>query len=175
MSDHWAGLPPLRACDAYAGPVNEMPREHRPARSVRVLLAEDGAAASGALAIRLGMEPGLAVVARVGSGDGVVAAALASSPDVALLDLDLPGGGLEAAAGLRAELPDCPVLILATFGGPDRLRRVRAAGAAGFLVKDGPVEDLTRAIRAVLTGETVIDPAFTATATGPAPDAPAAP
>ncbi|PCG82343.1 response regulator [Streptomyces sp. WZ.A104] len=148
-----------------------MPREHRPTRSVRVLLAEDGAAARGALAIRLGMVPDFAVAARAGTGDEAVAAALTSRPDVALLDFELPdGGGPAAAAGLLAEVPECRVLILATFGGPDRLRQALAAGAVGFLVKDGPVEDLVRAIRAALTGETVIDPAFA----GAPPEAPTA-
>ncbi|MFE1440788.1 response regulator [Streptomyces sp. NPDC058739] len=144
-----------------------MPREYRPARSVRVLLAEDHGMRRGALAVLLGMEPDLDVVAQVATGDAIVDAALVHRPDVALLDIELPGmSGLDAAAALRDEVPDCRVLILATFAGPDRLRLAMEAGAVGFLVKDGPVEDLTAAIRRVLTGETVIDPALAAAAHG---------
>ncbi|MFJ9028635.1 response regulator [Streptomyces sp. NPDC102274] len=149
-----------------------MPRDHRPATCVRVLLAEDQGMMRGALALLLGMEADIEVVAQVGRGDAIVDAALASRPDVALLDIELPGlSGLDAAAELRDEVPDCRVLILTTFGRPGYLRRAMEAGAAGFLVKDGPVEELAAAIRRVLTGETVIDPALAAAAlsAGPSP------
>ncbi|MFS8201637.1 response regulator [Streptomyces sp. CWNU-52B] len=149
-----------------------MPRDHRPAKSIRVLLAEDQGMMRGALALLLGLEEDIEVVAQVGTGDAIVGAALESRPDVALLDIELPGiSGLDAAALLRDETPDCRVLILTTFGRPGYLRRAMEAGAAGFLVKDGPVEELARAIRQVLTGETVIDPALAAAAlsAGPSP------
>ncbi|MFF7336742.1 response regulator [Streptomyces sp. NPDC008163] len=149
-----------------------MPQEHPPAKSVRVLLAEDQGMMRGALALLLGLEPDIEVVAQVGAGDEIVAAALASRPDVALLDIELPGrSGLDAAADLREEVPDCRVLILTTFGRPGYLRRAMEAGAAGFLVKDGPVEDLAEAVRRVLAGETVVDPALAAAAlsSGPSP------
>lgn len=143
--------------------VDEMPRDHRPTHSVRVLLAEDRTTTRGALALLLGMEAGLTVVAQAARGDEVVDAALLCRPDVALLDVELPGiGGVEAAAALREEVPDCRVLILARSGRADPVRRALEAGAAGVLVKDGPVEDLTEAIRRVLTGETVVDPALSA-------------
>ncbi|MCX4233314.1 response regulator [Streptomyces sp. NPDC020707] len=148
-----------------------MPRDHRPAKSVRVLLAEDQGMMRGALALLLGLEADIEVVAQVGTGDAIVGAALESRPDVALLDIDLPGiSGLDAAALLREETPDCRVLILTTFGRPGYLRRAMEAGAAGFLVKDGPVEELAQAIRRVLTGETVIDPALAAAALGAGPN-----
>ncbi|MDF3297285.1 response regulator transcription factor [Streptomyces tropicalis] len=149
-----------------------MPRDHRPAPSVRVLLAEDQGMMRGALALLLGMEPDISVVAQVGAGDAIVDAALAHRPDVALLDIELPGrSGLDAAADLRREVPDCRVLILTTFGRPGYLRRAMEAGAAGFLVKDGPVEELAAAIRRVLAGETVVDPVLAAAAlsAGPSP------
>ncbi|WP_307128991.1 response regulator [Streptomyces sp. B1I3] len=147
-----------------------MPREHRPARSVRVLLAEDRGMTRSALALVLGMEPDIEVVAEVAAGDQVVDAALVSRPDVALLDLELPGrSGLDAAADLREEVPDCRVLILTTSARPGSLRRAMEAGAVGFLVKDGPVGDLAQAIRRALTGETVIDPALAASALGAGP------
>ncbi|NUL07356.1 response regulator transcription factor [Streptomyces lunaelactis] len=147
-----------------------MPQDHRPAKSVRVLLAEDQGMMRGALALLLGLEPDIEVVAQVGRGDAIVDAALTSRPDVALLDIELPGrSGLDAAADLRDEVPDCRVLILTTVGRPGYLRRVMEAGAAGFLIKDGPVEELAGAIRKVLTGETVIDPALVAAALSAAP------
>ncbi|MFD6532829.1 response regulator [Streptomyces sp. NPDC060184] len=147
-----------------------MPQDHRPAPSVRVLLAEDQGMMRGALALLLGMEPDFEVVAQVGSGDEIVPAALASRPDVALLDIELPvRSGLDAAADLREQVPDCRVLILTTFGRPGYLRRAMEAGASGFLVKDGPVEELAGAIRKVLAGETVVDPALAAAALGAGP------
>ncbi|MFE5796911.1 response regulator [Streptomyces sp. NPDC056503] len=148
-----------------------MPQDHRPVKSIRVLLAEDQGMMRGALALLLGMEPDIEVVAQVGRGDEIVDRALLARPDVALLDIELPGrSGLDAAAGLRDEVPDCRVLILTTFGRPGYLRRAMEAGAAGFLVKDGPVEELAEAIRKVLRGETVIDPALAAAALGAGPN-----
>lgn len=152
--------------------MNEMPRGRRPGTCIRVLLAEDQGMMRGALALLLGMEEDIEVVAQLGAGDGIVDAVLTHRPDVALLDIELPGrNGLDAAAELRDEVPDCRVLILTTFGRPGYLRRAMEAGAAGFLVKDGPVEELAAAIRRVLTGETVVDPALAAAAlsAGPSP------
>ncbi|WP_327297952.1 MULTISPECIES: response regulator transcription factor [unclassified Streptomyces] len=139
---------------------------------IRVLLAEDQGMMRGALALLLGLEEDIEVVAQVATGDAIVAAVLDANPDVALLDIELPGrSGLDAAAELRTRAPGCRVLILTTFGRPGYLRRAMEAGAAGFLVKDGPVEDLAAAIRRVLAGETVIDPALAAAAlsAGPSP------
>lgn len=125
----------------------------------------------GALALLLGMEPDIEVVAQVGRGDEIVDAALLSRPDVAVLDIELPGrSGLDAAAALRDEVPDCRVLILTTFGRPGCLRRAMEAGAAGFLVKDGPVQELAEAVRQVLRGETVVDPALAAADLGAGPN-----
>jgi two-component system response regulator DesR len=143
-----------------------------PAAAIRVLLAEDQGMMRGALALLLDLEDDIEVVAQVAAGDRIVAEALTARPDVALLDIELPGrSGLDAAAELREELPSCQVLILTTFGRPGYLRRAMEAGAAGFLVKDGPVEELADAIRRVLRGERVIDPALAAAAlsTGPSP------
>jgi two-component system response regulator DesR len=132
---------------------------------IRVLLAEDQGMMRGALALLLDLEDDLEIVATVGAGDEVVPAALETRPDVALLDIEMPGiSGLDAAAELRDRLPGCRVLMLTTFGRPGYLRRAMEAGAAGFLVKDGPVEELATAIRRVLAGEKVIDPALAAAA-----------
>ncbi|MBZ6091116.1 MULTISPECIES: response regulator transcription factor [Streptomyces] len=148
------------------------PHPHPHPRPVRVLLAEDQGMMRGALALLLGMEDDIEVVAQVAAGDEIVGAALAHRPDVALLDIELPGlSGLDAAAELRERVPGCRVLILTTFGRPGYLRRAMEAGAAGFLVKDGPVEELAGAVRRVLGGETVVDPALAAAAlsAGPSP------
>ncbi|WP_440107253.1 response regulator [Streptosporangium sp. H16] len=132
---------------------------------IRVLLAEDQGMMRSALALLLDLEDDIEVVATVTRGDEVVPAALTARPDVALLDIEMPGSsGLDAAAELRDRLPGCRVLILTTFGRPGYLRRAMEAGAAGFLVKDGPVEELAAAIRRALAGEKVIDPALAAAA-----------
>lgn len=128
---------------------------------IRLLLADDQALIRGALAALLRMEPDLTVVAEVGRGDEVVAAAVDHRPDVALLDVQMPGlDGLAAAGALRSQLPGCRVLMLTTFGRPGYLRRALAAGAAGFMVKDAPPEQLIDAIRRVHAGLRVVDPAL---------------
>ena len=143
---------------------------------IRVLLAEDQGMMRGALALLLDLEPDIEIVAQVGTADAIVPAALAEKPDIALLDIEMPGmpgssaAGLDAAAELRAKLPSCKVLILTTFGRPGYLRRAMEAGASGFLVKDGPVEDLAAAIRRVLLGERVVDPSLAAAALAAGPD-----
>ena len=112
----------------------------------------------GALAALLATEPDIEVVAQVERGDRVVEEALRSRPDVALLDIEMPGqDGITAAAGLRAKLPSCRVLILTVFGRPGYLRRAVDAGVSGFLLKDAPPDELASAIRRTAKGEKVID------------------
>jgi two-component system, NarL family, response regulator DesR len=119
----------------------------------------------GALASLLGLEPDIEVVAEVSRGDEVLAAVRLASPDVALLDIEMPGAtGLDALQLLRAEVPECEVLILTTFGRPGYLRRAMESGAAGFLLKDAPANELARAIRRARTGERVVDPGLAAAA-----------
>jgi len=128
---------------------------------IRVLLAEDQALVRGALAALLSLEPDIEVVAQVARGDEVVPAALASHPDVALLDIEMPGtDGLSAAAQLRRAVPACRVAIVTTFGRPGYLRRAMEAGAAGFLLKDAPASELAAAIRRIAAGQRVVDPAL---------------
>ena len=132
---------------------------------IRLLLAEDQHMVRGALAALLALEPDLEVVAQVGSGDQVVAAARRSNPDVALLDIEMPGmDGFSAAEQLLAELPSCKVLILTTFNRPGYVRRALSIGVAGFLAKDGPSEELAASVRRVHAGESVIDPAMAVSA-----------
>lgn len=126
---------------------------------IRVLLAEDQALVRGALAALLRLESDIVVVAEVGRGEDVVPTALATMPDVALLDIEMPGGdGLMAAAELRTNLPGCRIIIVTTFGRSGYLQRALASGAAGFLLKDAPASELTAAIRRVIAGERVVDP-----------------
>ncbi len=128
---------------------------------IRVLLAEDQAMVREALATLLGLQPDIEIVAQVGRGDEVVPTALAAQPDIALLDIEMPGmDGLAAAAALHEQLPACKVLILTTFGRPGYLRRAMSSGAVGFLVKEAPAAQLAVAIRRAVAGERVVDPAL---------------
>ncbi len=131
--------------------------------SIRLLIADDQALVRGALAALLDLEPDLEVVSEVGRGDEVVDAVLASKPDVALLDVEMPGlDGIEAAAALRTAAPGVRVLMVTTFGRPGYLRRAMEAGAAGFVVKDTPAAQLADAVRRVHQGLRVVDPSLAA-------------
>ena len=130
---------------------------------IRLLLADDQALVRGALAALLNLEPDLEVVAEVGRGDEVVAAAVAHRPDVALVDVEMPGlDGIAATRALREHTPSVRVLIVTTFGRPGYLRRAIQAGAAGFVVKDTPARQLADAVRRVHAGLRVVDPALAA-------------
>lgn len=131
--------------------------------TIRLLLADDQELIRQALGVLLELEPDFEVVASVGRGDEVTAAALEHRPDVALLDIDMPGlDGLAAAAVLTAQVPGCRVVVLTTFGRTGYLRRAMEAGAVGFVVKDAPADVLADAIRRVAAGERVVDPALAA-------------
>jgi two-component system, NarL family, response regulator DesR len=133
--------------------------------SVRVLIAEDQAMVRGAISALLSLEGDIDIVAEASRGDGVLPAALDAFPDVALLDIEMPGGdGLEAAARLNERLPACRVIILTTFGRAGYLRRAMESGASGFLLKDAPASELASAIRRVAAGERVVDPGLAAVA-----------
>jgi two-component system response regulator DesR len=132
---------------------------------IRVLLAEDQTMVREALASLLSLEEDIEVIAEVARGDEVLSAALATHPDVALLDIEMPGGdGLQAAQELRDHLPSCKVVILTTFGRSGYLRRAIESGAAGFLLKDAPAAELAVAIRLAMQGSRIIDPALALTA-----------
>jgi two-component system response regulator DesR len=132
---------------------------------IRVLIAEDQAMVRGALRALLALEDDIEVVAEVARADELVAAAMANRPDVALVDIEMPGGdGISAAAALREALPQCRSLILTTFGKPGYLRRALETGAYGFMLKDAPPEQLALAIRRTARGERVVDPGLAASA-----------
>ncbi len=126
---------------------------------IRVLLAEDQTMVRGALVALLALAGDIEVVAEASRGDEVVPRALAAKPDVALLDIEMPGGdGLAAAAALHEQLPSYHVVMLTTFGRPGYLRRALESGAAGFLLKDAPPAELAAAVRRAAAGQRVVDP-----------------
>lgn len=127
--------------------------------SLRILLAEDVAMVRGALVALIELEPDLTVVTAIERGDEILPAALAHKPDVAIIDIDLPGlDGLAAASQLHEELPSCKTLILTNLGRPGTLRRALGAHVSGYMLKDAPPEQLAKAIRDIAAGSRVIDP-----------------
>jgi two-component system response regulator DesR len=132
---------------------------------IRILIAEDQVMVREAIASLLELDDDFAVVAQVGRGDEVLDAARGASPDVALLDIEMPGAtGLEILGALAAQHPACKILVLTTFGRPGYLRRAMEGGAAGFLLKDAPASDLSSAIRRAMAGERIVDPGLAAAA-----------
>jgi two-component system response regulator DesR len=139
---------------------------------IRVLIAEDMHMIRGALVALLSLEDGIEVVAELDRGDGIVAAALRTRPDVAVLDIDLPGlDGLSAAEQLYEQVPECRTLILTGLSQPGNLLRALKVHVRGFIVKDAPAAKLADGIRRVAVGERVVDPGLVAAAleTGSSP------
>ncbi len=131
--------------------------------TIRLLLADDQALVRGALATLLDLESDMTVVGEVARGDEVVPMAQRVRPDVALLDVEMPGlDGIEATRALRSALPQTKVLIVTTFGRPGFLKRALVAGASGFVVKDTPARQLADAVRRVHSGLRVVDPVLAA-------------
>jgi two-component system, NarL family, response regulator DesR len=129
--------------------------------TIKVLLADDQALVRGAMAALLALEPDIHVVAEVGRGDEVLAEVRRTSPDVCLLDIEMPGlDGLAVAEELAEVAPQCRSLIVTTFSRPGYLRRALDAGVGGFVVKDTPAKELAEAVRRVHAGLRVIDPAL---------------
>ena len=127
--------------------------------TLKILLAEDVAMVRGALVALIELEPDLKVVAAIENGADIVPTALTCQPDIAIIDIDLPGlDGLSAAARLHEELPACRTLILTNLSRAGTLRRALAAHVSGYMLKDAPPEQLARAIRNIATGRRVIDP-----------------
>lgn len=131
--------------------------------TIRLLLADDQALVRGALAALLSLEHDLDVVAEVGSGADVLDAVREHRPDVALLDIEMPGlDGIEATRAVVAAGLGTRVLVVTTFGRPGYLRRALQAGASGFVVKDVPATQLADAVRRVHAGLRVVDPTLAA-------------
>lgn len=132
---------------------------------IRLIIAEDVPMLRGALVALLQLEQDLSVVAEVGNGNDILPTALEYRPDIAVIDIDLPGtDGLTAAAKLRSCLPSCRVLIITSLGNPAALRRALAAQVDGYILKDALPSELAQAIRKVVAGQRVIDPQLALTA-----------
>jgi two-component system response regulator DesR len=132
---------------------------------IRVLLADDEELIRTAVAALLGLEPDLEVVAQAGDGRSAVEAAVAHRPDVAVVDLEMPGlDGIAVAQELTTAAPTCAVVILTGHGRPPHLQRALAAGAKGFLPKGSPGGTLAHVIRRVHGGARYVDPALAADA-----------
>ncbi len=128
---------------------------------IRVLLADDQALVRGAVAALLDLERDIEVVAQVGRGDEVLDAVRRASPDVCLLDIEMPGlDGIGVLEQLRGVGMPSRCLMVTTFGRPGYLRRAMDAGACGFVVKDTPAQELAEAVRRVHAGVRVVDPAL---------------
>lgn len=124
-----------------------------------LLIADDQTMVREALAALLGMESDFEVIAQCADGEEVMPAVRRARPDVALLDVDMPGpDGLTVAASLREEFPEVKTIIVTTYGRPGWVKRALDAGVGGFMVKDAPVERLAEGIRRVMSGLRVIDP-----------------
>jgi two-component system, NarL family, response regulator DesR len=144
-----------------------------PGPVIRVLVAEDVRVVRETLVALLSLEDDIDVVAALAAGDRIVPAAEEHHPNVAVLDIDLPGlDGLSAAAELARRLPSCRALILTGLGTRENLRRALETGVPGFLLKEGPPEQLIEALRAVARGDQIIDPRLAHLAPGPGPDLP---
>ena len=133
--------------------------------TIKIMIAEDQAMVRQALVALLGLEPDIEVVAQAATGDEALAMATKHQPDVAVLDIEMPGpSGTDVARQLRQDGFGGKVVIVTTFGRPGYLRAAMAAGASGFLLKDAPAVQLAQAIRRVTAGERVVDPALAAAA-----------
>jgi two-component system response regulator DesR len=133
--------------------------------SLRIMIAEDQTMVRQALVALLELEPDIDVVAEAAGGDEALAMARKHQPDVAVLDIEMPGpGGIEVARQLTASGFPGKIVIVTTFGRPGYLRAAMAAGASGFLLKDAPAAELAAAIRSVSAGQRVVDSALAAAA-----------
>jgi DNA-binding NarL/FixJ family response regulator len=130
---------------------------------VRVLLVDDQELVRSGLRRILRRRDGFVIVAECGDGDEVPGALDAAAVDVVVMDLRMKHvDGIEATRRVRAAADAPPVLVLTTFDDDELLSGALRAGAAGFVLKDSPAEDLMRAVRAVAAGESWLDPSVTA-------------
>jgi len=132
---------------------------------IRLMLADDENLIRSAIAALLAMEADLTVVAQAASGPEAVAMARLHRPDVAVLDLQMPGlDGIAVAEALRTELPACACLIVTSHGRPGHLKRALAAGVRGFLPKTVSAQVLADVVRVVHGGGRYVDPELAAEA-----------
>jgi DNA-binding NarL/FixJ family response regulator len=125
-----------------------------------VLIADDHAVVRDGLKALLSAQAGLSIVGEAGSGREACRLAAALKPDVILLDLSMPDGGIEAAERLAEEVPSVRVLVLTMHEERGYLSRLLRAGVAGYAVKRSAAAEVVRAIRAVHAGERYVDPSL---------------
>jgi len=129
---------------------------------LRVIIADDQALLRGSLRILMDAAPGMLCAGEAATGREAVDLALRERPDIALLDIRMPGmDGIEAARQITAAIPETRVLILTTFDLDEYVYRALRAGASGFLLKDTPPADLLAAIRVVAAGDALLAPSVT--------------
>ena len=132
---------------------------------IRVLLVEDQTMMRDAVAALLALEDDIEVVGAVGRGDEALEAAERLSPDIALVDIELPGlDGLSVAETLATTVPSCRVVIVTTFGRPGYVRRAITANVGGFILKETPAGEVASVVRRVHAGEQVVDPSLAVSA-----------
>ena len=125
---------------------------------LKILLAEDVHMIRGALVALLQLQPDFDIVVELARGDKILSAALTHRPQVAIIDVDLPGlDGLSAARQLHDQVPSCRTLILTGIERPGMLQRCLEAGVAGFILKGSPPASLAAAVRDVAAGRWVVD------------------
>jgi DNA-binding NarL/FixJ family response regulator len=127
--------------------------------TIRVVLADDQAVVRDGLVLLLSATDDIEVLAAAADGEDAVRQVVAHQPDVALLDLRMPGlDGAQVTAALAEQAPQVRVLILTTYADDEAVLPALRSGAAGYLTKDASGEDLVAAIRDVAAGRTVLDP-----------------
>jgi two-component system response regulator DesR len=132
---------------------------------IRLLVADDETLVREALAVLLGLEPDITVIAQADNGADAVTLAESRLPDIAVLDLEMPPqDGLWAAARIRENNPGVKVMLVTRHARPGVLRRALAAGVSGFVPKTTPAERLAQIIRDISQGRRYIDPEIAATA-----------
>lgn len=141
--------------------------------AVRLMLVDDHALVRDGLRVHLQSEAGFEVVAEAATAEEALERAGATQPDVVLMDIGLRGtSGIEATRGLL-RLPQPPrVLILSMYDSAEYVRAALAAGASGYLLKDGDAQDIVAAIHAVMRGERPLAPSVAEAAAGEAPPLP---
>ncbi|MFD5511621.1 MULTISPECIES: response regulator transcription factor [unclassified Streptomyces] len=132
---------------------------------IRVLLADDEHLIRGAFAALLSLEEDLEIVAEAATGPDAIAMALHHRPDVAVLDLQMPGkDGVAVVEKLTEILPSCKTMIVTSHGLPGQLKRALTHGVKGFVLKTVSAHELATIIRSVHTGNRYIDPVLAADA-----------
>jgi DNA-binding NarL/FixJ family response regulator len=132
-------------------------------KTIRILLADDHLVVRSGLRSLLERVPGFTVVAQAADGNEAIALVGKHRPDVALMDIAMPGmSGVEAARRIAAEFPGTRILILSVHAGEEYVLQSLQAGAAGYLMKDADLDELRRAVCAVAGGESYLSPALSA-------------